>query len=94
MKFSGPLKSHEYSTKANPKRTLIVDSILLGLVVLSLILIHVAIIIHYGFHVLLILSWLLFGGAGGILISSIVSSAKALKEMKRKMQSSEDEETL
>lgn len=94
MRFNGPLKSHEYSTKANPKAALIVDSILLGVVVTILILIHVVVIINYGFHVLLILSWLLFGGVAGILISSIVRSSKALKELERQMRASQDEHSL
>ena len=83
MKFSGPLRAHEYSIKTNPKPTLIADAIILGIVVILLILIDVLVLVNYGFSVLLILPWLLLGGIIAWLISSIVRCAKSLKKKKK-----------
>lgn len=84
MKYSGPIRAHEYSIKTNPKPTLIADSIILFIVLGSLVAINVLVIVNWGFNPLLLLVWLLLGGIGAWLIISIIKCSKYLKKMKEK----------
>ena len=90
MRFQGPLKAHEHSSKANPKQTLIVDAVFLGLVVALTVLITVLVIVNYGFNPILILAWIMLGAIALWLGFSIFQCARRMK----RMESKKDEESL
>ena len=83
MKFSSPIRAHQYSIKANPKPTLIADSILLGVIVTLIVLIHVLVLTEYGFTPLLLLVWLLLAPIGAWMLVSVIQCAKNLKKRKK-----------
>ena len=80
MRFSGPIQAHQHSIKANPKATLISDSIILFVTFIVLALINILVIVNFGFEPLLLLTWVLLAPICIWLIVSIIQCAKNLKK--------------
>lgn len=84
--FYADSKNHENFIRNNPKRTLIIDAIALGVVVVALVIFLVLIFNAWGWNFIMVLPLVLFGCIIAGLIISIIQCAKRMAILKAKKE--------